>query len=93
MLKILGLITNIMKIVKSFKESRLLIKEITETIKNDTKKQKNRFLPMLLGALAASILRNTLAGKGVIRAGEEVIGEYQKNFYSKCSHEYKFYTR
>ena len=48
---------------------------------------------MLLGALAASILRNTLAGKGVIRAGEEVIGEYQKIFNSKCSHEYKFYTR
>ena len=28
---------------------------------------------MLLGALAASILGNALAGKGVIRAGEEVI--------------------
>ena len=76
-----------MKIVKSFKESGLLIKEITETIKNDTEEQKNRFLPMLLGALAASILRNTLGGKGVIRAGEGVIGEYQNFFYSKCSHE------
>ena len=28
---------------------------------------------MLLGALAASILWNTLAGEGVIRAGEGVI--------------------
>ena len=28
---------------------------------------------MLLGALAASLLRNMLAGRGVIRAGEETI--------------------
>ena len=36
-------------------------------------KKKGRFLPILLGRLAASILVNTLKGKGVIRAGEGVI--------------------
>ena len=34
---------------------------------------------MLLGTLAACMLRNTLAGKGVIRAGEGVI-RADKNF-------------
>ena len=46
---------------------------MSETIKNETKQQKIRFLPTLLGALAAGILGNALIGKGVIRAGEEVI--------------------
>ena len=32
-----------MKIVKSFEESRLLTKEIRETIKNEVKEQKGRF--------------------------------------------------
>ena len=59
-----------MKIVKSFEESRLLIKGINETIKNKTKEQKNRFLPMLFGKLAAGILGNELKGEGVIRAGQ-----------------------
>ena len=37
-------------------------------------KQKNKkggFLSMLLGTLGASLLGNMLAGKGVMRAGEE----------------------
>ena len=38
------------------KNQELLIKEISETIKNETKNQKEGFLPMLLG-------------KEVIRAG------------------------
>ena len=64
---------DIMKTVKSLKESRLLIKGIIETIKNEAKEQKDGFLPMLLGTLAAGILRNALSGKGVIKAGERVI--------------------
>ena len=56
-----------MKIVKSIEEAGLLIKGISETIKNEAKEQAG-FLPMLLGTLAASILANALAGKGVIRA-------------------------
>ena len=34
------------------------------------KEQKVRFLSMLSGTLGASLLRNMLAGKGFIRAGE-----------------------
>ena len=62
-----------MKIVKSFEESGLLIKGISETIENKAKEQKDGFLPMLVGKLAASMLGNALIGKGVIRADEGVI--------------------
>ena len=61
---------DIMKIIKSLEESGLLIKGISETIRNKKNEQKGRFLPMLLGTLAASILRNALAGKGVMRADQ-----------------------
>ena len=64
---------DILKIVKSLEESGLPIKGISETTKNEAKEQKDRFLPMLLGTLAASILGNAFSGRGVIRAGEEVI--------------------
>ena len=50
-----------MKIVKSLEESGLLIKGISETIKNEAKEQNSGFLEMLLGTLAASILGNALA--------------------------------
>ena len=53
---------DIMKIVKSLEESGLLIKE-----------QKVGFLPMLLGALATSVLGSALTGRRVIRADEETI--------------------
>ena len=62
-----------MKIVKSLEESGLLVKGISETIKNETKEQKGGFLPMRLGTLAASILRSELRGRGVIRAGDGTI--------------------
>ena len=61
-----------MKIVKSLEESGLLIKGISETIKNEAKEQKGGFLSILLGTLAASILGNPLAGKGILRVGEKV---------------------
>ena len=41
-------------------------------IKQKKNKQKGRFPPMFLRTLAASILGNTLAGKGVINADEGV---------------------
>ena len=53
-----------MKIVK------WLTKKVGKTIKNEAKEQKGIFLSMLLGILVASVLRNALAGKGLIRAGE-----------------------
>ena len=64
---------DIMKIVKSFEESELLIKGISETIKNEAKEQKGGFLPMLLGTLGASLLGNLLTGKVTIRAGKGTI--------------------
>ena len=63
-------INDIMKVVKSLKDSGLLIKVASETIKNEVKKQKGRSLNMLLGILGASLLENLVTGKGTIRAGE-----------------------
>ena len=64
---------DIIKIVKSLEHSGLLLKGVSETIQNVVKKQKGGFLSMLLGTLAASLLGNILAGKGINRAGEGVI--------------------
>ena len=64
---------DIMKIVKSLKESGLLIKGISERIKNEAKEQKERLFPMILVKLAAILLGCALAGIGVITAGEGVI--------------------
>ena len=60
---------DIMKIVQVFEDSNILLKGVTKTIKNETKKQKGWFLSMLLGTLGASLLGNLLAGKGIVRAG------------------------
>ena len=62
-----------MKIVKSLEESGLLIKGVSETIKNEAKEQKGGFLGMWLGTLGASLLENLLTGKDTIRAGERAI--------------------
>ena len=48
---------DIMKIVKSLKESELLIKGVCETIKNEVKERKEVFLSILLGILGASLLK------------------------------------
>ena len=45
------------------------MKRVTETVKNETKKQKGGFLSMLLGTLGASLLGNLLTVKGFARAG------------------------
>ena len=71
---------DIMKIVKSHEESRLLMKGVGQTIKNETKEEIGGFLSMVLGTLSANLLGNLLTGKGVratsqgrctIRAGED----------------------
>ena len=61
------------KVVKSPKKRGLLIKGISEKIKNEIKEQKEEFYSMLLRTLAPSLLGNALAGRGVIRAGEGTI--------------------
>ena len=73
---------DIIKIVKSLKDSGLLLKGVSKTVQNEAKEQKGGFLSMLLGTLSASLLGNILTGKGVIaksrgwgtnRAGELVV--------------------
>ena len=61
---------DIMKIVKSLEESGLLIRSVSETIKNEIKEQKGGLLSMLLGTWAARMLGSALTVRGVIRAGE-----------------------
>ena len=70
---------DVIEIVKSFEESGLLIKGVSETIKSEAKEQKRGFLGMLLGTLGASLLGNLLTGKGTIRAGEGTLGA-RENF-------------
>ena len=75
-------IEDIIKIVKSLEDSGLLLKGVTETVQNEVKGQEEGFLSMLLGKLGASLLGNLLTGKeiyragkgkGINRAGEEVL--------------------
>ena len=51
----------------------LIIKGVSQTIKNEAKEQRWGFLGILLGTLGASLLRNLLAGKGTIRTGEQTV--------------------
>ena len=60
---------DIIKIIQSLEDSNILLKGVTNTIKNETKEQKGGFLSMLLGTLGASLLGNLLSGKGIVRAG------------------------
>ena len=56
----------IMKIVKSLEETGLLIRGVSETVKNEIKQQKGGFLGMLAATLGASLLRSMQSFKGVI---------------------------
>ena len=60
---------DIMKIFQALEDSNILLKGVTKTIKNETKKQKGGFLSMLLGTLGASLLGNLLVRKGIVSAG------------------------
>ena len=58
----------------------MLINGVTETVKNELKESKGRFLDMLAVTMGASLLGNLLAGKGVVwcsdgflRPGEWII--------------------
>ena len=63
---------DIMKIVQALENSGVLLKGVTETIKNETKEQKGGFLSMLFDTLGASLLGNLISGKGTVRAGEGI---------------------
>ena len=59
---------DIIKIVQALEDSNILLKGVTKTIKNETKEQKGGFLSMLSDTLGASLLGNSLTGKGIVRA-------------------------
>ena len=65
---------DIMKIIEALGNSGILLKGVTKTIENKTKKQRGGFLGMLLGTLGASLLGNLLTGgKGMMRAGDGTV--------------------
>ena len=69
-----GDMNDIMKIIKALENSGILLKGVSKTIRNETKKQRGGFLSMLRGTLGASLLGNLLSsGKGIMRAGEEIV--------------------
>ena len=67
-----------MKTSKSLKESSLLIKDASKTIKNEAKEQKGRFFGTLLGTIGAISLGNVLTVKGVMTASEGAIATSQE---------------
>ena len=52
-----------MKIVQALEDSDILLKGVTETIKNKTKKREDGFLGTLAGILGSILLQNLLSGK------------------------------
>ena len=65
-------INDIVKIIQALEDYNILLKGVTETIKNETKRQKGGLLSLLLGTLTASLLGNLLRGKGILRAGSGI---------------------
>ena len=62
---------DIIKIIQALEDSNILLKRVSETIKNETKEQKG--VSMLLGTVGASLLGNLLTGKGIVGAGEGIV--------------------
>ena len=75
---------DIIKIIKSLKDSGVLIDGVTEIVKHEIKKQEIGFIGALLPPLAASMVQpvifsvvKDINGRGVRRAGRECM---DKNF-------------
>ena len=62
---------DILKIVKSLEDTEILLKAVSEAIKNEAKGQRGGFLSMLLGTLDENLLGDMLLGKGFIGARKE----------------------
>ena len=60
---------DIMKVIQALEDSGILLKGVSETIKNEVRSQKGSTLGMILGTIADSLLGNLLTGKGVYRTG------------------------
>ena len=65
-------INDIMKIVKSLKESNLLIKGVSKTINNDNKEQKKISFNAIRN-ISCQYVRKCITGREVIRAGKGAI--------------------
>ena len=59
---------DIMKIVKALEDSNILLKGVTEAIKNEKKEQRGGFLGTLVGTSGSILLENLLSGRGIARA-------------------------
>ena len=71
---------DLIEIVKSLKDSGLLLKGVSEIIQNEAKEQeeqKEGFLSMLLGTLSASLSGSILAVKGINWSGEGPVAKRQ----------------
>ena len=66
---------DIMKIVQALEGSKILLKGVTKTIKNESKEQKEGFLSMLLVTLGASLLGHLFAEKELQELVQETIRE------------------
>ena len=75
---------DIMKIIEALENSGILLKGVSKTIKNESKKQRGGFLSMLLGTLGASLLGNLLTGKGIMRTGDGIVHAGEGNVVSRA---------
>ena len=73
---------DIIKIMKSLEDLDILIDGVTETVKDETKKQEGRFLWALFAPLTASLVQPVISpvvkgisGRGVRKEGRGVINE------------------
>ena len=67
-----------MKILKSIKESGLLIKNTSKIIEKKKEKKKRKFIGLLLGKLGVSLLENLLVDKVITLAGEGTVRAWVK---------------
>ena len=72
-------VDDIIRNIKSLKNLGILIDGVSETVKLKIKRQRGVFLGLLLVTLVASMLGNTLTGKGVMRAGKARAGRGYNN--------------
>ena len=73
---------DIIRIINSLEDSRVLIDGITETVKNEIKKQEGGFLDAVSAPLAASLVQPVISSvvKGITRRGAMRRGRgYDKN--------------
>ena len=79
---------DIMKIIEALEHSGILLKGVSKTIENEAKEQRGGLLSMLLGTLGASLLGNLLAGKGIMRVGDGIVGAGEGNVVSRAKGEW-----